>query len=109
MKNRLNLILLVFLVPAIAAAQQFQLQGQGGAQLSAFAHTIIGFVFWAVLLGVVIMGSVVAWKLTHDQRGFDHLKNWIFGLVFLMVVEGIAAYFLYAAQNSGLNPQGTLF
>jgi cytochrome c oxidase assembly factor CtaG len=99
--------LLMVYVPAFA--QSMALQGQGGQQLSAYAHLIVGFVFWAVLIGIIIMGSVVAYKLTHDQRGWEHLKMWVFALCFFGAIDGIVGYFLFAAQNTGLNNQGTLF
>lgn len=99
----------LFSLVSPALSQSVQLQGQGGQQLSAYAHTIVGFVFWVVLVGIIIMGGVVAWKLTHDQRGWEQMKNWIFGLVFFFAIEAVVAYFLFAANNSGLNAQGTLF
>lgn len=107
--KKLGLILSVLAAVQPALCQTVQLQGQGGQQLSAYAHTIVSFVFWVVLVGIIIMGSVVAWKLTHDQKGWEHMKNWIFGLVFFFAIEAVVAYFLFAAQNSGLNSQGTLF
>ena len=99
----------LFLVIGPAFGQMVQLSGQGGKQLSAFAHIVVGFVFWVVLIGIIVMGSVVAWKLTHDQRGWENLKMWLFGLIFLFLVDAIVGYFMFAAQNAGLNNQGTLF
>ena len=95
--------------PALAQSFGGQLQGQGGSQISAFAHQIVSLVFYAVLVGIIIMGAVVAYKLTHDQRGWENLKNWVFGVAFLFLVDSIVGYFLFAAQNAGLNNQGTLF
>lgn len=92
-----------------AFCQFVQLSGQGGSQLSAYAHTIVSFVFWIVMIGIIMMGGIVAWKLTHDQRGWENVKMWVFGLIFFGAVEGVVAYFMFAAQNAGLNSQGTLF
>ena len=109
LKGIFALTVSLFMAYAPAFAQLVQLSGQGGSQLSAYAHTIVGFVFWAVMIGIVIMGGVVAYKLTHDQRGWENVKMWVFGLIFFGAVEAIVAYFMFAAQNAGLNNQGTLF
>ena len=110
-RNCVFQVLFVALAVSPVWAQSFggQLQGQGGSQISAFAHQIVSLVFYAVLVGIIIMGSVVAYKLTHDQRGWENLKNWVFGVAFLFLVDGIVGYFMFAAQNAGLNNQGTLF
>jgi uncharacterized membrane protein len=105
----IGVLVAFLLVNAPAFAQLVQLQGQGGSQLSAYAHTIVGFVFWVVMVGIIIMGGVVAYKLTHDQRGWENVKMWVFGLIFFGAVEAVVAYFVFAAQNAGLNTQGTLF
>jgi hypothetical protein len=89
-------------------AQSFQLQGQGGQQISAFAHSVVAVVFYFVLVGIIIMGFVVAYKLTHDQHGWEQLKMWLIGLAFFCLIEGIVGYFLFAANNAGLNNQGPM-
>jgi hypothetical protein len=103
------LLALVVAGPVLAQSLGGQLQGQGGSQISAFAHQIVSFVFYVCLVGIIIMGSVVGYKLTHDKQGWDYVKSWVAGLAFLFLVDAIAAYFMFAAQSAGLNTQGTLF
>jgi hypothetical protein len=108
-KVRIFQILSLFLTTTPLFAQNFQLTGQGGQQISAFAHSVVAVVFYFALVGIIAIGGVVAYKLTHDQRGWEQLKMWIIGLAFFCMIEGIVGYFLFAANNAGLNNQGTLF